>query len=75
LVGVKKEKFTIKDVYNIYGYMSFSLLWLKKQTRYWLTFEQIRNGIFKIFGLDGSFNRPNKKMLRETGGISPFQNQ
>jgi hypothetical protein len=22
LVGVKKEKFTIKDVYNIFGYMS-----------------------------------------------------
>jgi hypothetical protein len=24
LVGVQKEKFTIKDVYNIFGYMSFS---------------------------------------------------
>jgi hypothetical protein len=27
--GVKKEKFTIKDVYNIYGYMSLVLLWHK----------------------------------------------
>ena len=24
LLGVKKEKFTLKDVYNIFGYMSFS---------------------------------------------------
>jgi hypothetical protein len=23
-VGVQKRKFTIKDVYNIFGYMSFS---------------------------------------------------
>jgi penicillin amidase len=30
LVGVKKEKFTIKDVYNIYGYMSFSFAMAQK---------------------------------------------
>jgi hypothetical protein len=29
LVGVKKEKFT-KDVYNIYGYMSFSFAMAQK---------------------------------------------
>jgi hypothetical protein len=34
LVGVKKEKFTIKDVYNIFGYMSLVLLWHIKQIRY-----------------------------------------
>jgi penicillin amidase len=34
LVGVQKEKFTIKDVYNIFGYMSLVLLWRIKQIRY-----------------------------------------
>ncbi len=24
IIGIKKEKFTIKDIYNVYGYMSFS---------------------------------------------------
>ena len=30
LVGLKKEKFTIKDVYNIFGYMSFSFAMAQK---------------------------------------------
>ena len=30
LVGVKKQKFTIKDVYNIFGYMSFSFAMAQK---------------------------------------------
>jgi penicillin amidase len=30
LVGCAKEKFTIKDVYNIFGYMSFSFAMAQK---------------------------------------------
>jgi penicillin amidase len=30
LIGVEKQKFTIEDVYNIYGYMSFSFAMAQK---------------------------------------------
>ena len=30
LVGVKKEHFTLKDIYNVYGYMSFSFAMAQK---------------------------------------------
>jgi len=57
LLDVKKEKFTIKDVYNIFGYMSFSFAMAQK-TDPLLT--DIRNkygtDYLKDFGLDGSFN-------------------
>jgi penicillin amidase len=33
LVGVQKKNSPLKDVYNIFGYMSFSL-WRIKQIRY-----------------------------------------
>ena len=57
LIGVKKEKFTIKDVYNIFGYMSFSFAMAQKSDP---LMTDIRNkyGIdyLKDFGIDGSFN-------------------
>jgi penicillin amidase len=57
LLGIKKEKFTIKDVYNIFGYMSFSFAMAQK-TDPLLT--DIRNKFgmdyLKDFGLNGSFN-------------------
>jgi penicillin amidase len=57
LVGVKKEKFTIKDVYNIFGYMAFSFA-VAQKTDPLLT--DIRNkygmAYLKDFGIDGSFN-------------------
>ena len=55
LVGVKKEKFKLKDVYNIFGYMSFSFAMAQK-TDPLLT--DIRNQLgenyLKDFGLDGA---------------------
>ncbi|MFV8327672.1 penicillin acylase family protein [Flavobacterium sp. ZS1P14] len=57
LVGVKKEKFTIKDVYNIFGYMSFSFAMAQKSDP---LLTDIRNkygmAYLKDFGIDGSFN-------------------
>lgn len=57
LVGIKKQKFTIEDVYNIFGYMSFSFAMAQK-TDPLLT--DIRNkygmGYLKDFGIEGEFN-------------------
>lgn len=57
LVGVKKEKFTIKDVYNIFGYMAFSFAMAQK-TDPLLT--EIRNKYgaeyLKDLGIEGEFN-------------------
>ncbi len=55
LVGVEKEKYTLKDVYNIFGFMSFSFAMAQK-TDPLLT--DIKNQFgaeyLKDFGLDGS---------------------
>ena len=55
LLGLKKDKFTLKDVYNIFGYMSFSFAMAQK-TDPLLT--EIRDKLgseyLKDFGLDGS---------------------
>ena len=66
LVGVKKEKFTIKDVYNIFGYMSFSFAMAQK-TDPLLTDIRNKFGIqyVKDFGLDGSFNTTQIKNAKE----------
>ena len=57
ILGVKKEKFTIKDVYNIFGYMSFSFAIGQKSDP---LMTDIRNkygmDYLKDFGIDGSFN-------------------
>lgn len=57
LIGVKKEKFTIKDVYNIFGYMSFSFAMAQKSDPL-LTDIRNKYGMeyLKDFGIDGSFN-------------------
>ncbi|HEY6143314.1 MAG TPA: penicillin acylase family protein [Flavobacterium sp.] len=56
LLGLKKEKFTIKDVYNIFGYMSFSFAMAQKTdpllTEIW---DKWGEEYLKDFGLDGSF--------------------
>ncbi|TDO94267.1 penicillin acylase family protein [Flavobacterium sp. 245] len=66
LVGVKKEKFTIKDVYNIFGYMSFSFAMAQK-TDPLLT--EIRNkyGVdyLKDLGINGEFNTTQLKSSKE----------
>ncbi|NRT16144.1 penicillin amidase [Flavobacterium sp. 28A] len=57
LLGVKKEKFTIKDVYNIFGYMSFSFAMAQKSDP---LMTDIRNKYgmeyLKDLGIDGAFN-------------------
>ncbi|MTH16889.1 penicillin acylase family protein [Flavobacterium sp. LC2016-01] len=69
LVGVKKEKFTIKDVYNIFGYMSFSFAMAQK-TDPLLT--EIRNkyGVeyLKDLGIEGEFNTTQLKSSKENIG-------
>ncbi|MBS7231833.1 penicillin acylase family protein [Flavobacterium psychroterrae] len=66
LVGVKKEKFTIKDVYNIFGYMSFSFAMAQK-TDPLLT--DIRNKYgaeyLKDLGIQGEFNTTQIKSSKE----------
>ncbi|KUJ60441.1 penicillin amidase [Flavobacteriaceae bacterium CRH] len=66
LVGVKKEKFTIKDVYNIFGYMSFSFAMAQK-TDPLLT--DIRNKYgaeyLKDLGIEGEFNTTRIKSSKE----------
>jgi len=66
LVGVKKENFTIKDVYNIYGYMSFSFAMAQK-TDPLLTDIRNKYGMdyLKDFGLDSSFNTVQIKNAKE----------
>jgi len=57
LVGVKKQKFTIKDVYNIFGYMSFSFAMAQK-TDPLLTDIRNKYGVayLKDLGIEGEFN-------------------
>lgn len=66
LVGVKKEKFTIKDVYNIFGYMSFSFAMAQKT-------DPLLTGIcnkygaeyLKDLGIEGEFNNTQIKSSKE----------
>ena len=55
ILGLKKDKFTLKDVYNIFGYMSFSFAMAQK-TDPLLTEIRDKLGVeyLKDFGLDGS---------------------
>ncbi|CAN1574216.1 COG2366 Protein related to penicillin acylase [Flavobacteriaceae bacterium] len=66
LVGVKKQKFTVEDVYNIFGYMSFSFAMAQK-TDPLLTDIHNKYGMnyLKDFGLDGSFNETRIKNSRQ----------
>ncbi|MCZ8230341.1 penicillin acylase family protein [Flavobacterium sp.] len=55
LVGVKKEKYTLKDVYNIFGYMSFSFAMAQKTDPLLTDIrDQLGPEYLKDFGLDGS---------------------
>jgi penicillin amidase len=66
LIGIKKEKFTIKDVYNIFGYMSFSFAMAQKSDPL-LTDIRNKYGMeyLKDFGIDGSFNTTQIKNVKE----------
>ena len=56
LLGLEKKPFTLKDVYNIFGFMSFSFAMAQKTDP---LMTDIRNNLgseyLKDFGLDGSF--------------------
>ncbi|PXY40115.1 penicillin acylase family protein [Flavobacterium cheongpyeongense] len=75
LVGVKKEKFTIKDVYNIFGYMAFSFAMAQK-TDPLLTDIKNKYGAayLKDLGIEGEFNttqiKISKQNSQEYAGIS-----
>ncbi|MFC4480066.1 penicillin acylase family protein [Flavobacterium chungangensis] len=66
LVGVKKQKFTIKDVYNIFGYMSFSFAMAQK-TDPLLTDIKNKYGVayLKDLGIEGEFNNTKIKISKE----------
>jgi penicillin amidase len=75
LLGIKKQKFTIEDVYNIFGYMSFSFAMAQK-TDPLLTDIRSKYGMdyLKDFGIDGSFNttqiKISKQKTQEYGAIA-----
>lgn len=55
LVGVQKEKYTLKDVYNIFGFMSFSFAMAQKTDPLLTDIKnQLGTAYLKDFGLDGS---------------------
>ncbi|PVX46370.1 penicillin amidase [Flavobacterium sp. 103] len=66
LLGVKKQKFTIKDVYNIFGYMSFSFAMAQK-TDPLLTDIRNKYGMdyLKDFGIEGDFNTTKIKISKQ----------
>jgi penicillin amidase len=55
ILGIKKEKFTIKDVYNIFGYMAFSFAMAQKNDPLMTGIrDRLGADYLKDFGLDGS---------------------
>lgn len=75
LLGIKQEKFTLKDVYNIFGFMSFSFAMAQK-TDPLLTDIRDRFGMeyLKDFGIQGEFGikqlKPYKGECKEYSEIS-----
>ena len=67
LVGVKKQKFTIKDVYNIFGYMSFSFAIAQKTDPLMTDIRnKYGNEYLKDFGLNGELNTTQIRNAKET---------
>ena len=71
LIGIPKEKFTLKDVYNIFGYMSFSFAMAQK-TDPLMThiYDQLGTEYLKDFGLDGALNTT--RMKSANGKVKDF---
>jgi penicillin G amidase len=65
LIGIKKEKYTLKDVYNIFGFMSFSFAMAQK-TDPLLTDIRDQFGMeyLKDFGLDGALAKTQLKSYK-----------
>jgi len=55
ILGINKEKFTLKDVYNIFGYMAFSFAQAQKTDPLLTDIrDKLGANYLKDFGLDGS---------------------
>lgn len=55
LLGLKKDKFTLKDVYNIFGYMAFSFAMAQKTDPLMTEIrDKLGSEYLKDFGLNGS---------------------
>jgi penicillin G amidase len=67
LLGIQKQKFEIKDVYNIFGYMSFSFAMAQKSDPL-MTDLRNKYGMeyLKDFGLEGEFNTTKIKNAKNT---------
>ncbi|GEC77589.1 penicillin acylase family protein [Flavobacterium aquatile] len=65
LVGVKKEKYTLKDVYNIFGFMSFSFAMAQKSDPLMTDIrDKFGAEYLKDFGLDGSLGTTQLKSYK-----------
>lgn len=71
LIGIEKEKYTLKDVYNIFGFMSFSFAMAQK-TDPLLTDIRDKFGMdyLKDFGIDGSLGKTQLKNYK--GEVSDY---
>jgi penicillin G amidase len=75
ILGVKKQKFTLKDVYNIYGFMAFSFAMAQKTDPLVTDIRnQFGNDYLKDLGVDYSLNntrlQTSKKQIQEYSEIS-----
>ncbi len=58
ILGLKKNKFTLKDVYNIFGYMSFSFAMAQKTDPLLTDIrDKLGSEYLNDFGLDGSLGK------------------
>lgn len=65
LVGAPKEKFTIKDVYNIFGYMAFSFAMAQKSDPLMTDIrDELGMEYLKDFGIDGSLAHTKLKSFK-----------
>lgn len=66
LVGVQKEKYTLKDIYNVFGYMSFSFAMAQKTDPLLTELkEKLGDDYVKELGITPT---PNTTMIRNTKG-------
>jgi penicillin amidase len=64
ILGIKKEKFTIKDVYNVFGYMAFSFAMAQKTDPLMTDIrDKLGADYLKDFGLDGSLGTTQIKIF------------
>ncbi len=68
LLGIEKQKLTIKDVFNIFGYMSFSFAMAQKTDPLLTDIrDKFGSNYLKDFGIDGSLGT---QQLKSFNGIS-----